>query len=127
MNGGATGTSRRAQEERQQGQDLVEAQAHGQGRRGEFLLLGRWELDGLEQPVPELGVLVAEEIVLLNQFLSSRSATVLGFNGGQNLLGMIVDALAATAGLLGLFESVEMIAFVAWIAVAAHPHEYESG
>ena len=47
---------------------LVEAQAHGQGRDGELLLLGRGELDGLEQPVPELGVLPAEGLVLLDQF-----------------------------------------------------------
>ena len=32
MNGGATGTSRRAQQDGQQGEDLVEAQTHGQGR-----------------------------------------------------------------------------------------------
>ena len=101
MNGGATGTRRRAQKDGQQGQDLVEAQAHGQGRDGELLLLGQGELDGLEQPVPELGVLAAEDFVLLDQFLSGGSAAVLGLDGGQDLLGMVVDALAATAGLLG--------------------------
>src|SRR5271154_581732 len=100
MNGGATGTRRGAQEDSQQSEDLIEAQSHGQGRDGELLLFGQGELDGLEQPIPELGVLAAEDVVLLDQSFASRSAAVLGLNGGQDLLGMIVDALAATAGLL---------------------------
>ena len=91
-----------AQEDGQQDDELVEAQAHGQGRDGELLLLGQGELDGLEQPVPELGVLPAEGFVLPDQFLSGGSAAVLGLDGGQDLLGMVVDALAATTGLLGL-------------------------
>ena len=66
-------------------QDLVEAQAHGQGGDGELLLLGQGELDGLEQPVPELGVLAAEGLVLSDQFLSGGSAAVLGLDGGQDL------------------------------------------
>ena len=37
-----------------------------------------------------------------DQLLSGGSAAVLGLDGGQDLLGMIVDALSATAGLLGL-------------------------
>ena len=101
MNGGATGTRLHAQEDGQQGEGLVEAQAHGQGRDGELLLLGQRELDGLEQPVPELGVLLAEGGVLLDQLLAGGSAAVLGLDGGQDLVGVVVDALAATAGLLG--------------------------
>ena len=65
-------------------------------------MLGRRELDGLEQPVPELGVLPAEDFVLPDQFLSGGSAAVLGLDGGQDLLGMVADTLAAIAGLLGL-------------------------
>ena len=38
----------------------------------------------------------------LDQFLAGRSAAVLGLDGGHDLLGMVVDALAATAGLAGL-------------------------
>ncbi len=88
----ATGSRRGAQEDGQQDQGLVEAQAHGQGRHGELLLLGQGELDGLEQPVPELGVLPAEGSVLLDQLLAGGSAAVLGLDGGQDLLGMVVDA-----------------------------------
>jgi hypothetical protein len=74
---------------------LVEAQAHGQGGHGELLLLGQGELDGLEQPVPELGVLPAEGGVFLDQLLTGGSAAVFGLDGGQDLVGMVVDALAA--------------------------------
>jgi hypothetical protein len=91
-----------AQEDGQQGEDLVEAQAHGQGGDGELHLLGRRELDGLGLPVPELGVLAAEGLVLWDQFVPSGPAAMLGLDGGQDLPGMIVGALAATAGLPGL-------------------------
>src|SRR5262249_33158886 len=43
-----------------------------------------------------------EGCVLLDQFLSGGSAAVLGLDSSQDLVGMIVDALAAAAGLLGL-------------------------
>ena len=81
---------------------MVEAQAHGQGGDSELALLGRREFDGLEQPVPELSILAAERFVLPDQFLSGRAAAVLGLDGGQDLLGMVIGGLAATAGLLGL-------------------------
>ena len=81
---------------------MVEAQPHGHGRHGELLLLGQRKLDGLEQPVPQLGVFLAEGFVLPDQFLPGRSAAVFGLDGGHDLLGMVVDALAAAAGLLGL-------------------------
>src|SRR5262245_58555012 len=102
MNSRATRSGRGAQEDGQQDPDWVEAQAHGQGRHSELLLLGQRELDGLEQPIPELEVLPAEGGVLFDQFLSAGSAAVLGLDGGQDLLGMIGDALAAATGLLGL-------------------------
>jgi hypothetical protein len=86
----------------QQGANLVEAQAHGQGRDRELLFLGQGEVDGLEQPIRELGVLTAEDVVALDQFLSGRSAAMLSLDGGQDLLGVAEDALTATAGLLGL-------------------------
>ena len=97
----ATGSGGGAQEEGQQDQGLVEAQAHGQGRDGKLLLLGQRELDGLAEPVPELGVFAAEGVVLLDQLLAGGSAAVLGLDGGQHLLGMVVSALAATAVLFG--------------------------
>src|SRR5205814_4045856 len=99
MHGRATGSRRGAQEDGQQYDDWVEAQAHGPGGHGELLLLGPGELDGLEQPVPELGVLLAERRIFLEQWLPRRSVAVLGLDGGQDLLGMVVDTLAATAGL----------------------------
>src|SRR5262249_45697903 len=84
------------------GAGLVEAQAHGQRGDGELLLLGRGELDGLEQPVPELGVLLAEGRVVREELLPGGSAGVLGRDGRQDFAGMVVDALAAATGLLGL-------------------------
>jgi hypothetical protein len=48
-----------------------------------------------------LGVLAAEDIVLRDQFLVGGSAAVLGLDSGQDLLGVVVNALAATADLLG--------------------------
>jgi hypothetical protein len=80
----------------------VKAQAHGYGRHGELVLLGRREFDGLEEPVPELAVLVTEGLGLPDQFLRGRSAAVAGLDGDQDLLGMVVDALAATTGLASL-------------------------
>lgn len=99
--GRATASRHSAQEDGQQDQDWVEAQAHGQGRHGKLLWRGQWELDGLEQPVPELGVLAAEGFILPDQLLSGGSAAVLGLDSGQDLVGMVVDALA-TASLLGV-------------------------
>ena len=64
------GVAQAAEEDGQQGEDLVEAQAHGQGGDGELPLLGPREFDGLGQPVPELGVLAAEDFVLSDQFVS---------------------------------------------------------
>jgi hypothetical protein len=96
------GAAAAPKEEGQQDQGLVEAQAHGQGGDGELLLLGQGELDGLAEPVPELRDFAAEGRVLLDQLLSGGSAAVLGLDGAQDLLGMVVDALAATADLLGL-------------------------
>ena len=66
MNSRSTRSGRDAQEDGQQDDDLVEAQAHGQGGQSELLLLGERELDGLEQPLPELGVLPAEGFVLMS-------------------------------------------------------------
>jgi hypothetical protein len=66
-----------------------------------FGCLVRGELDSLEHPVPELGVLPVEGFILLDQFRWGGSAAVLGLHGGQDLPGMIGDALAAAAGLMG--------------------------
>jgi hypothetical protein len=101
---GATGSRDGTQDDVQQDPGLVEAEAHGQSRHGELLLLGQRELDGPEEPVPQLGVLSAEDFVLAEQFLAGWSTAVLGLDGGQDLLGMVVRALAAAARLLGLLS-----------------------
>jgi len=101
MNGGATWCRRGPQEDRQQDEELVEAQAQGQGRHSELVWLGQGALHGLEQPVPALGVLPAAGFILLDQWLTGGSAAVLGLPSGQDLRGRIGDALAAAAGLLG--------------------------
>src|SRR5215470_12855284 len=98
----ATGSGRGTQEDSKQDEGLVEAQAHGQGSHGELLLLGLGELDGVKEPVPELGVLAAEVLILLEEWLPGGSAAVAGLDGSQDLLGMIVVGLTATAGSLGL-------------------------
>src|SRR5262249_14417759 len=74
------------------------------GRDGELLLLGQGKLDGLAQPVPELGVLPAEGLVLPDQFVSGGPTIVLGLDGGQDLLGMVVDALTAATVPLSLLS-----------------------
>jgi hypothetical protein len=53
-------------------------------------------------PVPELSVLPAEGSVFSNQLVRCGPTVVLGLDGGQDLLGGVVDALAAATGLLGL-------------------------
>ena len=56
-----------AQDQGEQDEDLVEAQPHRRGGDGELALLVRGELDGLGEPVPELGILVTEVLILLDQ------------------------------------------------------------
>ena len=50
---GSTGACLHAHDQRQQDEDLIEAQAHGRGRDSELVLLVRGKLDGLSQPFPE--------------------------------------------------------------------------
>ena len=54
------------------------------------------------EPVPELGILVTELLILLDQLGTRRSPVVRVLDGGLDLLGMIVDRLSATVGDLGL-------------------------
>jgi hypothetical protein len=49
-----------------------------------------------------LGVLAAEGLVLSDQFVRRGPAAVVGLDGGQDLAGVIVGALATATGLLGL-------------------------
>ena len=44
---------------------------------------------------------LAEDDVLLDQLLAAGPGAVLGLDGSQHLLGMVVNALAATAVLFG--------------------------
>ena len=94
------------QDQGQQDEDLLEAQAHGRGGDGELLLFARGEFDRVSQPVPEPGILLAEELVLLDQFGARRPAGVLGRDGGLDLVGMVVDGLSAAVGDLGLMGDV---------------------
>ena len=102
MQGRAAGAGRGAQDEGQEDEDLVEAQAHRGGGDGELLPSGLGEVDGLREPVPELGILVAEGLELVEELRPRRSAGMLGLDGGLDLLGMVVDGLSATVGPLGL-------------------------
>ena len=107
---GSTGACLRPQDQRQQDEDLIEAQAHGRGRDGELVLLVRGELDGLSQPFPEPRILLAEVVrILLDQFGTRRPAGVLGRDGGLDLLGMVVDGLSAAVGGLGLMGDVTIV------------------
>src|SRR5262249_1871574 len=56
----------------------------------------------MQQPVPELGILRFQSGVFLEELLASGTAAVLGRDGGHDLLGVVVNALAATTALLGL-------------------------
>src|SRR5205823_11085303 len=55
-------------------------------------------------------ILPAEVLVLLEEFGAGRATLVLGFDGGLDLLGMVVDRLPAAAGGLGLVRDVSMSA-----------------
>ena len=99
---GTTGAGLLAEDQGQQDEDLVEAQPHRRGGDGELALLARGELDGLSEPVPELGILLTEVLILLDQLGPRRSPVVRVLDGGLDLLGMIVDGLSATVGDLGL-------------------------
>ena len=99
VQGRAAGTGRGAQDDGQEPADLVEAQAHRGGGDSELLPSGLGEVDGLLQPRPELRILVAQGLELVEELLPRRSAGMLGFDGGVDLLGMVVGGLPATAGL----------------------------
>ena len=106
LNRGATGACLCPQDQRQQDKDLIEAQAHGRGRNGELPWLGRGELNGLSQPVPESRILVAEIVVLLVRFGARRPAGVLGRDGGLDLVGLVGDGLSAAVDGFGLMSDV---------------------
>ena len=81
---------------------MGQAQSHGQGHRGELVLLDQGEVDGQRQPIPKLGVFLAQDLVLLDQLFSGQAARVFRDHGGMDLLRTVVDALAAAMDLLGL-------------------------
>ena len=90
------------QEEGQQAGDLAGTEAHRRRHGGEVALLGLGELDGVLQPVPELTVLAAEVLDLVEEFLAGRAVAVLLFDGLLDAAGVLVGDLSATAGRLGL-------------------------
>jgi hypothetical protein len=98
----AAGAGRGAQDDGQEPADLVEAQAHRGGGDSELWPSALGEVDGLLQPRPELRILVAEGLELVEELPPRGSAGMLGFDGGVDLLGMVVGGLTTTAGSLGL-------------------------
>src|SRR5438270_265206 len=70
----------------------------GGGGAGELVPPGLGEVDGLPQPVPELGVLGLERPETTEQLLSRRSAVMLGQDGVLDLAGVVVDSLPAAQG-----------------------------
>ena len=69
-----------------------------------MLLLGQRKLDGLEQPLPQLCVFQPECFVYSDEFRPRRSAAVFGLDGRTDLMGVVIDALAAAACFLGLLS-----------------------
>jgi hypothetical protein len=61
-------------------------------------------------PAGSRGVPGAEGLVFLDQLLSRGAAGVFGGHGGMDLLGMVVDALAAARSLLGLLRDGAVVA-----------------
>jgi hypothetical protein len=98
---GSSGRGAAPEEDHQQDTDLPEAQAHCRGGDSELVPLGGWEVDRMSEPAPELGVVVAKLLILRHQLGTSRALGILGLDGGVDLAGMVVDGLAATAGLTG--------------------------
>jgi hypothetical protein len=99
---GTTGACLLPQEQGEQDEDLVEAQSHRRGGDGELPLLGRGEFGRLREPGPELGILPAEVLSLLDQLGPGRPTLVLGLDGGLDLTGVVIDGLSATVGEVGL-------------------------
>ena len=93
MNRRATGTGPGPEEEGQQVVDLAVAEPHAHALGGEHLLLGRSKVDGLVQPVPQLGIFLAEDGDFPVFFLMGRSAAVFGLDGRFHLVSMVVDGL----------------------------------
>jgi hypothetical protein len=102
MNRRATRTRHGPQEKRQQVMNLAVAEPHAHALGGEHLLLGRSKLDGLVQPVPQLGIFPAEGGEFPVLFLVCRSAAVSVLDGRFHLSSMVVDGLPTAVGLLGL-------------------------
>ena len=73
------------------------AKSHGHGRYGELLQLGQRKLDGVKEPVPQLGVFLSAGLVFLHKLCPHRSTAMFTFDSRFHLLSMIIDALAAAA------------------------------
>jgi hypothetical protein len=104
--GAATGARLRTEDQSQEDEDLVAAQTHRDRRDSELLLFGVGELDGLSQPLPELSVLLAETLVVLDQFGTRRPPGVFGLDCGMDLSRVVVDGLSATVDIPRLVSDI---------------------
>jgi hypothetical protein len=94
------------QEDRQQTGDLAGTEAHRRCDGGEVASLGLGKLDGVLQPLPELTVLAAEGLDLVEESLAGRPVAVLLGDGLLDAPGVLVGDLSATAGRLGLARDI---------------------
>jgi hypothetical protein len=89
------------QEHAQQILDLPQAQAHGEGGHGQSPLLGRVTTDQAFGLAPEFDDHLSQPLILGAEF-GHRFGDGLGGEPPLDLAGVLVDGLAATAGLFGL-------------------------
>jgi hypothetical protein len=99
--GGTAGDHSGRQEDGQQGPGLLGAQTQGGGLDGEPAALGLGALEALVEPVPELLVLLAQALVLGEQFGTAGTGQLGVGNRALDLVGMVVGSLPTTAAQLG--------------------------
>ena len=90
------------QENGQQGEGLLQAEAQGGCLHGELPALGLGALEALVQPVPQLLVLLAQALVLGKEVFAGRARPLGVGDGVLDLLGMVVGGLPTTTALLGV-------------------------
>jgi hypothetical protein len=100
--GGVARTECGGQDDGQQAGDLARAEAHRRRHDGEVAALGLGELDGLPEPLPELAILLAEGLDLVEQLLSRRPAVGQVRHRLLDPLGVLVEGLSARADRVGV-------------------------
>lgn len=90
------------QDDGHQAGDLAAAEAHRRRHGSEVAARGLGKLDGLPEPLPELPILPAEGLDLVEQLLSRRPAVGPIRHRLLDPLGVLIEGLSATADRVGV-------------------------